>query len=225
MDAWEAHDLRGQSDPMIEACFGIAYLINGQHGRAYPRLRKAVEAFPNVGFLTVYLAEAAAKCGDLENAQRWLDEAKSMPRLDKFNGLKRVQAGLYDSAGNNEAARKLYQELLDEKQNIVAFYQYARFLENHNELEPALLVHLRCFGHNTEQLEERKRFVAVTERWWADLSHDDRRVLAAGKDQHQDLPYGRDAILHRYAQSLQVLNEAPTPDGLPRAPQTGRGSE
>src|SRR5262249_39164386 len=124
MDAWETLDLKGNSDPLVDATFRFVYLINTQFGRAYPRLRNAVQAFQNGGFLNVFLAEAAIECGDYDKAQYWLDQARSLPRLDRFRGLARVQAGLFGATGNDFEARLLYEQLLNEDKNIVAFDQY-----------------------------------------------------------------------------------------------------
>jgi serine/threonine protein kinase len=217
MFAWTTLDLKGQTDPMVEASFGIVYLISDEYGRAYPRLRKAVEAFPNVGFLTVYLAEAAMKCGDLDKAQQWLDQARTMPRLDRFNGLKRVQAGLYAAAGKDDDARRLYEELLAEAQNVVAFDEYARFLVEHDDLERGLIVHLHCVRHGTIQVDAFRRFIDATERWWARLDEADRAQLIRANEPLTDYRTDRNGILPTYAKCIRDLGGQPPCGGIPGA--------
>jgi serine/threonine protein kinase len=219
MNAWAAHDLRGGADPMIEASFGIMYLIRNEYGRAYPRLRNAVIAFPDVGFLTVYLAEAAAKCGDLEKAQHWLDDARDMQRHDRFGGWKRVQAGLYERTGRENDARRLYEELFAENQNIVAFDQYARFLEARGDVEAALPVYLRILGQTVEWSIPgmRERFVSAVERWWQGLSKSERAAQLGQSSAHLGGGSNPSHVLPVYLNCLSALGLDPPPDGLPRA--------
>jgi serine/threonine protein kinase len=219
MAAWAALDLRTSPDALVEACFGMAYLIGEEYGRAYPRLRRAVEAFPNVGFLTVYLAEAATKCGDLDKAQRWLDQARTMPRLDRFNGLKRVQAGLYAAAGHDALARQLYEELLAENQNIVAFDQYAQFLEAHGELEQALLLYMRIVSHGTMHVDMYRRLIDATERWWDGLDEGDRRQLIQANEPWTNYRIDRNGILPTYAKCIRDLGGQPPSGGIPNSPK------
>lgn len=221
MDAWTAFDLKGHPDPMIEASFGIVYLVAKQYGRAYPRLRNAVAAFPNVGFLTVYLAEAAAKCGDLEQAQRWLDAARTMSRLDRFNGLTRVQAGLHVAAGHLDQARAAYELLFAEKQNIVAFDEYVRFLESQGDIEPAMLVYLRLVQFGTNYQDAYQRFVGATERWWAGLDEADRRSLIQAYEPWTEYRTDRNGILPTYIKCIRDLGGEPPADGIPRPPMQG----
>jgi tetratricopeptide (TPR) repeat protein len=187
-------------------------------GRAYPRLRKAVEAFPNVGFLTVHLAEAATKCGDFDKAQRWLDQAGAMPRLDRFNGLKRVQAGLHAAAGHDEQARQLYEELLVENQNIVAFHDYAQYLDARGDLERAVAVYLLVIGHGFVDPNVYRHFTDVTERWWETLEPLDQQRLAGSVEPWTDYRHDRHGILPTYARCLTVLGQEPPPGGIPRRP-------
>jgi tetratricopeptide (TPR) repeat protein len=221
MRAWSELDLKGSSDPMVEASFGMVYLISKQHGRAYPRLRKAVEVFPNVGFLTVYLAEAATKCGDFEKAQQWLNEAVNMPRLDRFHGLKRVQAGLYAASSKDADARRVYEELLGENKNLVAFDEYAQFLERQGDLERALIVYLRIIRHGRVDLNLYRRFIAQTELgWWVGgLAEADRQQLLAASEPLTTWRIDRNGILPTYAKCISEIGETPPPDGVPYPPK------
>ena len=81
----------------------MLHLANGEPARAYPRLQNAVLAFPNVSFLTQYLADASLQCGDIEKADRLLGRAKTEPLQDSLGGLDRLTADLYAAQGRDEA--------------------------------------------------------------------------------------------------------------------------
>ncbi|MCK6482963.1 MAG: serine/threonine protein kinase [Phycisphaerae bacterium] len=91
-----------EPDPFVAAALGLLYLVEEHPARAYPRLRDAVQGFPEVGFLTVYLADAAVQCNDLSEAHRNLDRARALPGLDGHRGLERVEADLLAAEGRPE---------------------------------------------------------------------------------------------------------------------------
>ena len=115
---------------------GLLYLADGRAARAYPRLREAVQAFPDVGFLTVYLADAAVQCGDLDEARRLLDRAHTLPRNDPLNGLLRVEADLALAEGKRAEAERLYRKAA--VNNLVARFRLAELFESTGRLEEAI---------------------------------------------------------------------------------------
>jgi serine/threonine protein kinase/tetratricopeptide (TPR) repeat protein len=216
--AWGELDRRGHPDALVEASLGVAYLVSGEPGRAYPRLRRATQEFPATGFLTVYLAEAALGCGDVTKAQQWLEQARSLGQHDRHGGLKRVQAGVHAAAGDDAAARRLYEELEAANQNVVAFLQYAEFLEARDELDHALLLYLRVLNHGVEHLRARRRFVGAVERWWAAQGPEDRAALVAASAPPRSARPDRGWILPVYEMSVRILGVEPALDGLPGPP-------
>jgi tetratricopeptide (TPR) repeat protein len=114
---------------------GLLYLEEGHAARG-PRLREAVRAFPNVGFLTMYLADAAVQCGDLGEARRLLDQARALPRNDPLNGLTRVEADLAAAEGRHGDAERLYRQAM--VNNYIAKFRLAQLLESTGRLEEAI---------------------------------------------------------------------------------------
>ncbi|MBK8233189.1 MAG: protein kinase [Candidatus Eisenbacteria bacterium] len=97
-----------EADPLVDAALGVLYLAREEPARAYPRLREACRLFPDVGFLTMYLADAACKCGDLDVAERLLQLASSLPEGDPNGGWDRVRAELYAAQGRDAEAEASY---------------------------------------------------------------------------------------------------------------------
>lgn len=215
--AWTALDRNTDTDALIEAYFGVAYLITEQYGRAYPRLRNASEAFPNVGYLRVYLADAATRCGDLEMARQWLDEARAMPRLDRLNGIKRVEAAWHAAAGHDDEARRLYDEIWAERINVVSFYQHAQFLESRGDIGDALRMYHHVVSLMPTAPAPRRRFVALMERWWNTLDDSERRRLDGEIADSHDDPKGIGALMRAYVESVQFLDGESPPGDRPRA--------
>lgn len=216
IEVWSAFDLKANADPLVEAAFGMALLASKQYGRAYPRLRHAVEVYPNVGFLTINLAEAAMKCGDFGKAQDWLHRARDLPGQDRFNGLERVQAGLHAALGNDIEARRLYEKLVDEGNNVVAFDEYAAFLLARGELERALMVQLHSVTTGMVRRDLYTRFVETVERWWPTLDAADRAALTAAYEPLVPFRIDRNGILPTYVWCMEKLGVEAPRDHIPR---------
>ncbi len=172
---WEAFDrsreLAATPDPLIEAALGVLYLVRDEPARAYPRLRAACAAFPNVGFLTSYLADAALQCGDLEYAERLLDAAASMSRLDPFGALTRVRANLLAAQGRDAQAEELFRS---GRPHSPASLHLARFLESRGREDEALHVY-QSLASQVPTRTVLRPYAACLERWWASLSPGRRR--------------------------------------------------
>jgi len=172
VEAWSRLDLLTDPDPFVEAALGLLYLVRGEPARAYPRLRKAFDAFPNVSFLTMYLSDAALQCGDLEKAQQWLDLAGRQPLQDRYRGFERIRADLYAAQGRDGEAIQLYEALAG--QSPVAMLDYARFLESRGRLFDAVGMHARVVSMVPHGDRPRQAFVAAMERWWDSLEDAER---------------------------------------------------
>src|SRR5262249_41613857 len=138
LDAWSRFDAKGDSDPLVLAALGKLYLARSRPAQAYPRLEKAVRAFPDVGFLCVDLADAALQCGDFEKSELLLGRARHMKTLDPQRGLERVEADLFAATGRDAAALERYGVLANVYDNPIARIHLARFLESRGEIVAAL---------------------------------------------------------------------------------------
>ncbi len=205
---WEqTRDTLSQPDPLIDAAFGVLYLFDDQAPRAYPRLQQAVIAFPNVGFLLEYLADAAAKCGDVERAARWLRDAEQLPQSDEFGAQLRIKAAILARQGFDDDAEAIFQRL---PVGLPAGLEYARFLAVRGRLREAtalLAVSVRTMSAQPVARE----FTAIADRWWASLSRRERlRSIRAALDE----PAGRSGslvdILRAYSKCRPRNHAAPS---------------
>lgn len=169
-------DMARNDDPLVNAAMGIVLLAREEPAKAYPRLRDAVQAFPDVGFLTVYLADAAVQCGDLEQAGQLLRRARSMARLDTHHGWERVQGNFLAAQGHDVEAEAEYKRAM--LNNLVAAVQYARFLERRGRMWEAVQVYYHTHLEVLDMRRLARDFIAAVDRWLASLNPDERgRVL------------------------------------------------
>jgi probable HAF family extracellular repeat protein len=176
---WETgRDPLAEPDPLVDAALGVLYLFDEQPARAYPRLQKAVEAFPNVGFLLEYLADAAAKCGDAERARRWLEQSKCAPRRDTLGAAGRIHAAVLAAEGRTTEAIAAYRECL---QTGLPQVELAVLLSREGCWEEALHEYRAVLGRFVGSSRLRSRFRHCADRWWASLPPAERlgRVRAA----------------------------------------------
>ncbi len=157
-------------DPLVEAALGVLFLVREEPARAYPRLREACQAFPNVGFLTTYLADAALGCGDLDFAERLLNAAASMPRLDPIGAMERVRADLLAARGRDAEAEAIYRNALPATPTGL---HYARFLESRGRVEESLEQYVLASA-SLRGRQVQLEYVAALERWWERLSDEER---------------------------------------------------
>lgn len=165
-------DMASADDPLVEGAMGMLYLSRNQPQRAYPRLTDAVQAFPNVGFLHVHLADAATQCGDFEQARLLLDRAATMPRPDSHGGLERVRADLLAAQNLDAEAENSYKEIVDF--NPVARMHLGQLLERNGRLLDATRAYQRvCAKAPTGPLPARA-LLSAADRWWASLRPEER---------------------------------------------------
>jgi tetratricopeptide (TPR) repeat protein/predicted Ser/Thr protein kinase len=175
LDAWStcesARDPLSAPDPLIEAGLGILHLARDEPAPAYARLRQANQAFPDVGFLATYLADAALRCGDMAVAEATLERATRMPRLDPLGGLERVRADWLAAMCRDEEAESSYRSL---RQSPIAHLHLARFLDARDRHEDAATELARLPTYRFLP-EVRAEIAAMLERWWNALNHSGRR--------------------------------------------------
>ena len=178
---WSEYDQSGDPDPLVEAAVGLLHLVNDEPQRAYPRLRDACQAFPDVGFLHVSLADAALQCGDVQRAELLLERAAGMDRLDQTEGLERVWADLYVATGREEQALEVWRS----HSNSVASYHRGLYLEERGDFGGAM----RAYGHAGGPGDYRRAwdgFRRAAPRWWEGLTREQR--WQALRDTLDELP-------------------------------------
>ncbi len=164
--AWEqTRDPLLEPDPLVDAALGVLYLFDDQPGRAYPRLQKAAEAFPGVGFILEYLADAAVKCGDVERAERWLQEAQRLRTSAGGGANNRIRAAILARQGRDDEAEAIYQSA---KTPGPVILEHARFLESRGRMDEALEQYSRAAAGMSGDRPARE-FVNAADRWWTAL--------------------------------------------------------
>ncbi len=201
------HDATASPDPLVASGLGVLYLVREDAARAYPRLRDACQALPNVGYLTMYHADAAIRCGDLDTAEDLLRAAAAMQRHDPLSGAERVRADLSAAQGDDAAAEALYRRAL--KNSWIASLHYARFLESRGRMEEARERYVQVANVLLGACVQRE-YVAFVERWWSDLAAEQRFLHArAALDLEPREPRSLVACLTLYSAAVDRLQLAP----------------
>lgn len=194
--AWVAADLREPGDPVVDAALGFAYLLDEQPARAYPRLQRASEAFPECGWIATSLADAAAQCGDVRRAEQMLLRSRSLPHTDAF-AIARVSLMTDLAAGRLAEARRRHRELAEDyfsEYSCVLGCQYAGWLRANGHIEEAMraytLATIRSGYPRPERIRE--HLARCTREWWGNLPLSKRlaalRTLLDRRDPSADNP-------------------------------------
>lgn len=210
LKAWEqyetAQDAARQPDAFVEAALGLLYLIDGQPARAYPRLRDAVQAFPEVGFLNVYLADAAIQCGDLAAARVLLDQARALARQDQQLAADRVRADLLAAEGHDDEALTLWMTI----GSPVARFHRARLLEMRGRWAEAVEDYQAVAGRVPHGRMAAEAFTRAADRWWASLAPNARiRRIRHSLDDSTAGDSSFFVLLRVYSQAKKRIDEAP----------------
>ncbi|MBC7772404.1 MAG: hypothetical protein H7210_07915, partial [Pyrinomonadaceae bacterium] len=207
LDAWRRYDAFDAPDPLVNAAFGMLYLVTDKPELAYPRLQSANEELPDVGFLTVYLADAARGCNDFDRARRLLRRAADMSQHDIAGGLDRVRADLEADSGNVALAEQLYGQLIARGGNTVAPIHYARWLAGRGETERSLCAYVEGLKAGFGPGRIRGEFTELTEGWWDKLgAAEQARALEDGCVSPRCISELRKA----YAESILGLGREPS---------------
>ncbi len=174
LSAWTELEAREPPGPFVEAALGILHLARNEPALAYPRLAAAAEAFPDVGFLAVYHADAALRCGDVALAERILENARGLRDLDPLGALERVEADLDAARGRDDRARARYEGLVRRSDNVVALVHFARFLESRGEFARALELNVAVASGRGFREPHVAECVAAAERCFGSLSRVER---------------------------------------------------
>lgn len=193
-----------ESDPLVDSLLGVLYLASDQPQRAYPRLLSAYREHPELGFLCVYVADAAIAVGDVALAGQLLNRAATLEHADPQEAHRRVQLRYYLATGQADAADRLFSEP-SEHDNPVLRRQYARYLfdAGHQRRGLAILGEV-CGGtpsYRQTPAAIMRDLIELTQRFWGEL--DDaaqREVLRGAFDESPD----EFESLYRILDSYQV---------------------
>lgn len=218
--AWAEFDRVSDPDPLVDGVLGLVFLVRDEAALAYPRLVRACEAFPGVGYLAVYLADAAVRCGDLARAGRLVEAARGMPHLDPMAGLDRVEADLVAARGETRLASSRYRSV----GSGVSRFHWARSLERAGLARAAA----RRFADAARRMPRSERcalsFVRAADAWWDGVGAEERR-RCVGRAIERAAPAERSfrAFLVAYRSARDLLAERGEP-GFAAAAAPGAGS-
>lgn len=219
LKTWDRYEVErdpsAEPDVLVDAALGIMHLFNGAPARAYPRLRDACQALPNVGFLTTYHAEAALRCGDAALAERMLEAAAAMPMLDPGGALERVRAGVLVAQGRDEEAERYYKS---HHFNPVARCDYGDFLRSRGRVEEALTQCEIAF-HAAPGPRTQSALLSAADEWWASLSAQERlRRIRGTLGLTPGDPGSLVALLRSYVQAKREGAPAESRPDVPSSP-------
>ena len=153
-------------DPLVESMLGLTLLVRGDAARAYPRLREACRAFPQVGFLAVYQAEAAVRCGDIDVAERLLARAEVMTQPDPIHARERVLGDVCVARERVEDALRHYRAAHESPIAVLSMARLLMRLERTSEALEQYRIALR----RLRSAEIEAEYDALVEQWWACLT-------------------------------------------------------
>ncbi len=168
--AWADLDLApGAVNPLVDAAAGQMHLAREEAAKAYPRLLRALDAWPDAGFLAVGVADCAVRLGDLAKAEQYLAVAERLGLRDPFSSHVRVRADLRAAQGRNAEAHADYEWMLVNHKASLARLHYARLLEREGELERAMDLLFEVFERQPDRTRYGARLWELAESWWTSL--------------------------------------------------------
>jgi len=178
IDCWQRLERLGDPGPFVHAGLGLYFLYNQQPGRAYPRLDRAAQAFPDVSYIQAALAEAACAEGDLDRAENLLDRARTLPYADPQQ-LARVGILVRLARGPADVAIAHFESIYYSAplgHNSLTGYQVGRWFAEHGRSDDAVYALATAVGlHPPPRLA--RLFISLAESWW-DRLEEARRVEA-----------------------------------------------
>ncbi len=178
IECWQRLERLGDPGPFVHAGLGLYFLYDQQPGRAYPRLDRAAQAFPDVSYIQAALAESACAEGDLDRAEFLLDRARTLPHSDAHQ-LSRVGILIRFARGPTDAAIRHFESIYYTAplgHNSVTGYQVGRWLAENGMPDPAVRALATAIGANPPPRVSRL-LVTLAERWWESLD-EARRIEA-----------------------------------------------
>ncbi|MCB9849581.1 MAG: protein kinase [Phycisphaerales bacterium] len=201
------------ADPLVEALLGNIYLAMNRPELAYPRLLSAHRALPDSTNITVYLADAAARCGDTQQARHLLRTASEQDGLsDKTFPIERIEMCCLLDEGKADEALRIYEDT-KVLANPVASMQLARYFDRQGDVRTAVdVLAKRAFTMDQTNMQA---YCQLLESWWSRLSHKDREPLTAqARASDADPMTGFGNWLRCYARDKRHLQRFPSPHPL-----------
>lgn len=208
IDAWTRVPLT-EPDPLVECLLGYVHLALDEGALAYARLLSAYRAYPESGTISLYLADAAARCGDVRHAEYYLNVSQRLGDRDENFAHERVQMLIYFAKGDEDAAVEL---LCSEfcGRSAVAELQFARYMERTHGLESALRAISGRINRRMAGYFERapwEYYIALMEAWWFLSEPSDRRALVEAVGEHPSMTIDEfHDLLRRYQYALDNMN-------------------
>lgn len=180
--AWKRMERLNDPDPFSEGMLGLLLLIDDAPVAAYPRLYRAALAFPLQGEFSMYAADAAIRCRDVEKARQLLEHAKSLPATDRRGFVRldimlRLESG--DVIGAVAEARDRFAQI-DGGASVVLGVQLAkRLLELGGPEQMALeFAGMACW---TQPIPPRavRTLLPLAARYWARATFQEKQDIVA----------------------------------------------
>jgi serine/threonine protein kinase/tetratricopeptide (TPR) repeat protein len=156
-----------EPNPIVDAALGQLLLQRGEAGAAYPRLLRAVDAFPEAGFLLVDLADAAQRVGDAALGLEWVRRARRVGMLDPWETDIRVEAECLAALGDDVGARERFERMRHHHVAPNARLRYALWLESKGEAEEAATVAWEAYRVGPRSAPFRRAFERTFASWWS----------------------------------------------------------
>lgn len=220
LGAWPLLDTEGTEDPMVESALGYMYLMLDRPELAYPRLRSAAAALPDVGFVHALVADAAVRVGDYDRAERILEGCEGMDQHDPEGALDRVWIDLLVATGRTDEAEARWAGARG-RGNPLSAERIARSRESRGDRAGAVRV-AACFPNRENWREASGRLhmglmprtyafevflIRVCDVWWGALNPAERTAFidaARSADTYERY------LLERYATARRRLADWPT---------------
>ncbi len=196
-----------ESDPLVESLLGLLNLALDEPQLAYPRLLSAYRRFPELGFLCIYLADAAIRCGDLSFGGMLIARAKTLNHQDPLGALERVELQYFLATGQEEQADRLFEES-GLNRNPMACVSYAKYYFERGHRRRSLAILARWCGSSPNYrlvpAQAMRAVLSFTQEWWTELSESQRAsALVDALEESCDDPESLFRILHLYATCVE----------------------
>ncbi len=188
-----------EPDPIVEALLGNIYLALDEPELAYPRLLSAFRSYPESASLATYLADAAARCGDIDQARFLLDLAGEEQLSDVHYPGHRVRMLMLLKQGDEDAATELYCRVGLSPGNVVAVLQMAHYIEERGDIEGAIRTLAGRITPGRVEHASRDYFARLMEALWVEYDDQLRAALESSENHDDPIPQEEfDMFLRRY---------------------------
>ena len=167
----------GEPDALADGLQGFLFLARDDPVEALLRLREAVRAAPEAGYLAAVLADALARVGGVSAAREVLARARVLGLRDPFEVAERVRADILALEGRVGEARELYEILCQRHVSPTLLRHHAEFLESLGERERALVPRLTWVWNHPRSAQARRELEAAAEAWWQGMQPRRRREV------------------------------------------------